>query len=108
MNEHDDDISMSGREERKELAASVPDWGRLSVPMPPHVGSYYGDSDDGEGAHLRDYWRAIRKRLWLVVGVVLLVTLLAAVYVSRQPDVYVAQTRVQVDLESAGVGASKN
>lgn len=110
MNEHEDDVSINGRDERKELAAGVPNWGRLSVPMPPQVGSYYGDSDESEGAHLRDYWRAVRKRLWLVVGVVLVVTLLAAVYESRQPDVYVAQTRVQVDLEIAGaaLGSAKN
>ncbi|MBC7929971.1 MAG: polysaccharide biosynthesis tyrosine autokinase [Rubrivivax sp.] len=110
MNEHDDDVSMSGHEERKELAAGLPDWGRLAVPIPPHTGTYYGESDESEGAHLRDYWRAVRKRLWLVVGVVVLVTLLAAIYMGRQPDVFVAQTRVQVDLEIAGasVGAAKN
>ncbi|MGB8508079.1 MAG: GumC family protein, partial [Pyrinomonadaceae bacterium] len=60
-----------------------------------------------EGVHLRDYWRAVRKRLWLVAGVVILVTLIAALYVARQPDVYVSQARVQVDLESSGAGISK-
>ena len=69
-------------------------------PLPPYV----PEPDDGEGIHLRDYWHAVRKRLWLVAGVVILVTLLAALYMGRQPDVYVAQTRVQVDLESAGPG----
>jgi len=110
MNEHDDDVSMTGHDEREELAAGLPDWGRLAVPPPPHMGSYYGESDESEGAHLRDYWRAVRKRLWLVAGVVLLVTLLAAIYMGRQPDVFVAQTRVQVDLEITGasVGAAKN
>ncbi|MCA1594266.1 MAG: polysaccharide biosynthesis tyrosine autokinase [Acidobacteria bacterium] len=77
-----------------------------SPALPPPVGLYGGDSD--EGVHLRDYWRAVRKRLWLVAGVVVIVTLLAAIYVARQPDVYVAQTRVQVDLESAGAGLSKS
>ncbi len=68
-------------------------------------GSYgYGAEEEGEGVHLRDYWRAIRKRLWLVLGVVALVTLLAAVYMARQADVFVSQARVQVDLESAGPG----
>jgi capsular exopolysaccharide synthesis family protein len=77
--------------------------------FPMHVASY-AEAEDGEGAHLRDYWRAVRKRLWLVAGVVLLVTLLAAIYMGRQPDVYVAQTRVQVDLETtgAGLGSAKN
>jgi len=72
--------------------------------LPPPVGPYAPDSD--EGVHLRDYWRAVRKRLWLVAGVVVLVTLLAALYVARQPDVYVAQARTQVDLESTSAGLS--
>jgi len=68
------------------------------------------DADEDEGLHLRDYWRAVRKRLWLVAGVVALVTLLVAVYVARQPDIFVAQARVQVDLESPGpsLGTSKD
>jgi succinoglycan biosynthesis transport protein ExoP len=76
---------------------------------PPPLPPYIPEPDEGEGIHLRDYWHAVRKRLWLVAGVVMLVTLLAALYMGRQPDVYVAQTRVQVDLESAGpgLGASK-
>ncbi len=55
--------------------------------------------EDNE-VHLRDYWRAIRKRLWLVIGVTLLITMLVAVYVARKPDIYEARARVQVDLEN--------
>ena len=36
-----------------------------------------------------------RKRLWLVLGVVALVTMLAVVYVARKPDFYEAQARVR-------------
>lgn len=80
---------------------------RVPLAPPPN---YYGDADEGEGAHLRDYWRAVRKRLWLVGGVMVVATLLAAFYMARQPDVYVAQARVQVDLEASGaaLGASKS
>jgi succinoglycan biosynthesis transport protein ExoP len=48
-----------------------------------------------------EYWRAIRKRLWLVVGIAVLVTTLAALYMSRKPNVYRAMATVQVDLEQA-------
>lgn len=77
--------------------------------LPPQPVGYSYD-DDGEGVHLRDYWRTVYKRLWLVLTVVLTVTTLAIIYTARQPDVYVAQTRVQVDLENAGaaVGPSKS
>ncbi len=70
---------------------------------------YAGEQDEDEGAHQRDYWRAVRKRLWLVVGIVAVVTMLAAIYMARQADIYVAQARVQVDLEGSGasLGTSK-
>jgi capsular exopolysaccharide synthesis family protein len=51
----------------------------------------------------------VRKHLWTVIGVALLVTSFAAVYMARQPDVYEARARVQVDGESANpaLGAVK-
>ncbi len=52
-----------------------------------------------EGFQLIDYWRAIRKRLWLVAGIAVLVTTLAAIYMARRPDIFQAEARVQVDLE---------
>lgn len=48
-----------------------------------------------------EYWRAIRKRLWLVVGIAVLMTTLTALYMSRQPNKYRAKATVQVDLEQA-------
>ncbi len=70
----------------------------------PHlspVGQYpsYRDNQAGEGFQLVDYWRAIRKRLWLVIGIAVLVTTLAAIYMARRPDIFQAEARVQVDLE---------
>ncbi|MDX6500265.1 MAG: polysaccharide biosynthesis transport protein [Blastocatellia bacterium] len=61
----------------------------------------YGGESDSEGeVHLLDYWRAIRKRLWLVIGVAALMSTLATIYVARKPDIYEASARVEVDLES--------
>src|SRR5918997_4487942 len=73
--------------------------------LPPYAG-YGAEHDEPEAVHLRDYWRAVRKRLWMVLGLVLLATMLASLYVARQPDVYVAQARVQVDLETPGAVSS--
>lgn len=60
---------------------------------------YGTESAEGE-VHLLDYWRAIRKRLWLVIGVTALLTTLATIYVARKPDIYESWSRVQVDLEN--------
>src|SRR6266576_5296394 len=73
----------------------------------PYRGYGYGpEAGDGE-VHLLDYWRAIRKRLWLVLGVAVLMTTLAMLYVARKPDIYEASSRVQVDLENNPMYAEK-
>jgi capsular exopolysaccharide synthesis family protein len=59
----------------------------------------YREGDVQEGFQLLDYWRAIRKRLWLVLGIAVLATTLAAIYVARKPNVYLASAMIQVDLE---------
>src|SRR5690242_8448010 len=75
----------------------------LDRPIEPPPSYNYGVDPNAENeVHLLDYWRAIRKRLWLVFGIVALVTMLSVVYVARKPDVYEAQARVQVDLEENG------
>ncbi len=67
----------------------------------PGSGRYpaYRDNYAAEGFQLRDYWKAIRKRLWLVAGIAVLVTTLAAIYMARKPNIYAATARIQVDLE---------
>ncbi|MGB7922109.1 MAG: polysaccharide biosynthesis tyrosine autokinase [Pyrinomonadaceae bacterium] len=68
----------------------------------------YNSPDDK--AHLRDYWRSVRKRLWLVIGISVLITSLAAIYLARKPDIFEAGARVQVDLErtNPALGAKDN
>jgi uncharacterized protein involved in exopolysaccharide biosynthesis len=73
---------------------------RIEEP-PSYRGAYgYGAGNVESEVHLLDYWRAIRKRLWLVLGVAALLTTMSMIYVARKPDIYEASSRVQVDLES--------
>ncbi|MFN2596177.1 MAG: GumC family protein, partial [Pyrinomonadaceae bacterium] len=76
----------------------------------PHYGGYYGAGEEAEENHVREYLRAVRKHLWLIIGIILSTTMAAAVYVAQQPDIYSAGTRVQVDLENnpASGSSSKN
>ena len=59
-------------------------------------------ADSRKPLHIR--WRAIRKRLWMIIGITILTTVLAAIYMARQRDVYEAQARVQIDLENNPAG----
>ena len=66
----------------------------------PHYYNYGVDPNAENEVHLLDYWRAVRKRLWLVIAIVVLITTLSLIYVARKPDIYEATARVQVDLEN--------
>ena len=102
--------------ERRELVESVTEVRDLertreqSNAPSANAGYRLSNNPNEDEVHLRDYWRAVYKHLWLVLGITLLVTMLAAVYMARKPDIYEAGSRVQVDLEnSAGLGSqSKN
>ena len=61
---------------------------------------YGTEAGPDEETHLLDYWRAVRKRLWLVIGAAALITTIVTIYVARKPDIYEASGRVEVDLES--------
>lgn len=93
------------------LKASSPEQSnreRNGYASPPVV--VYGEENTPEGeVHLRDYWRTIRKRLWLIIGIGLIVSSIAAIRQARLPDIYTATARVQVDAEnfSPALGASK-
>jgi capsular exopolysaccharide synthesis family protein len=87
----------------KELVKREPGPEALDRPVETPQSYNYGVDPNAENeVHLLDYWRAIRKRLWLVLGIVALVTMFAVVYVARKPDFFEAQARVQVDLEDTG------
>ncbi len=67
-------------------------------PAPPYSGPYRMEGSEDK-VHLLDYWRSIRKRLWLVIGITVLLTSLVAIYTSRKPDQFEATSKVQVDPE---------
>ncbi|HXH70374.1 MAG TPA: polysaccharide biosynthesis tyrosine autokinase [Pyrinomonadaceae bacterium] len=69
--------------------------------LPSTNGGYgaYRELNPPDGFQLADYWRAIRKRLWLVIGITVLLTTLAAIYMARKPNIYQANAVIQVDLE---------
>ena len=94
--------------ERKSLP-SVEDNDRALASFPSNL-TYSEPLVVEDDWHLKDYWRAICKRFWLVAGIVVLVTMSVALYMALKPDVYEAQAQVQVDLENTNttLGSAKN
>lgn len=95
------------KETREIIVAEPVEKVELERPFETHIpasnGRYqaYRGLYDQEGSQLIEYWRAIRKRLWLVIGIAVLFTTLAAIYMVRRPDVFQAHSVIQVDLEQA-------
>jgi len=92
------------KETREIIRTPLGEATELERPFEPAVattGRYpsYRDSPAADGFQLIDYWRAIRKRLWLVVGIAVLVTTLTAIYMARKPNIYSANAKIQVDNE---------
>jgi capsular exopolysaccharide synthesis family protein len=77
---------------------------------PSSYGNYSGvDIHGGDDEnHFKNYLRAVRKHVWLILGITLIVSMFVTISVARRPDIFSAQARVQVDLESnpgSGAGA---
>lgn len=93
------------KETREIIPAPIREANELERPFEPqviqtgHYQAYRGAYGPEGGFQLLDYWRAIRKRLWLVIGITVLVTTWTAIYMARKPNVYEANAIVQVDLE---------
>jgi succinoglycan biosynthesis transport protein ExoP len=110
---HPDDDDKVGTDITRRGMSSTGDV-RSLVPFrePPRVSSPTdGDFeiDDEQTLGPGDYWTMIRDRLWFIVTVTLIITVLALLYVARQPDVYQAEASIQVDLEnSPTMGSAKN
>jgi succinoglycan biosynthesis transport protein ExoP len=73
----------------------------------PHAYNYGVDPNSETEINLLDYWYAVRKRLWLVISIVVLITTLAVINAAQKPDIYSANARVQVDLENNGALVGK-
>lgn len=102
---------------QRDLEFSPENGGPLQRPVPFYPTSRYdssnyavmGESSSGYN-RLHEYWRSVRKHIWLVLAILVLVTSFTALYMARQPDIFESTSRVQVDLETANnpaIGAVK-
>src|SRR5262245_50166340 len=62
-----------------------------------------GVAVDREETHLRDYWRVIRRRLWIPISMVVVTATLATIYNLRLPSIYEGVTTIEIQREDTGV-----
>jgi succinoglycan biosynthesis transport protein ExoP len=114
----DDETRAQGRSVEEEAEAL--DLRRQGYPTSPPLGharsSWRGDAGSPgstlgergsiagrETAHLRDYWRIVRRRLWIPISLLLLVVTLTTIYNLRLPSIYEAVTRIEIGREDRAV-----
>jgi capsular exopolysaccharide synthesis family protein len=85
--------------EKKEPATNLAQFENSKIMADPEPYRMYRGGQPEESVQLLDYWRAIRKRLWLIIGIAIIATTLTAIYMSRRPNIYDSTARVQVDME---------
>lgn len=98
--------SPNGGDENTKLAESLSSANSIDLRRDGYGHSYTEQSE--AKVHLRDYWRIVRRRLWVPISVVLIVVTLTTIYMLRSPSIYEGQTTIQIDREeSASLNVSK-
>lgn len=92
-------VSRTSRNLPEKTTAELPQRSYQANPFP---------AQSQDEAHLKEFLFSLRKYWLLIVGVTLLVTALVAVYMARQPSIYEASARVQVDLENGSPTLGNN
>ena len=68
----------------------------------------YGVDPNTDGIHLRELWRIVRKRKWLIFLIVGVATILLTIEVHRTPSIYLAHTDILIGKESSTVVQTKD
>ncbi|HKP11728.1 MAG TPA: polysaccharide biosynthesis tyrosine autokinase [Blastocatellia bacterium] len=82
---------------------------RDSAGLRPHypagAGYGYGYGGGGEGKmHLRELWRTLRKRKWLILTLVFVITTLVTIEMYRTKNVYQAATLIEIGKDNSRIG----
>ena len=59
----------------------------------------HGTAPEGRQMHLRDYWRIVRRRLWIPISTVFVMVTLMTIYMLRAPSIYEGKATLQIDSE---------
>src|SRR5437870_6104116 len=91
-----------------QAAAPIEVIARDSAGLRPHypTGTGYGYGyGGGEGkTHLRELWRTLRKRKWLILTLIFVVTTLVTIEMYRTKNVYQAATLIEIGKDSSRLG----
>jgi succinoglycan biosynthesis transport protein ExoP len=79
--------------------------GGLRPHYPASYGYGYSYGSEDQKIHLRELWRTVRKRKWLVLTLVFVITTLVTIEMYRTKDVFQASTLVEIGKDTARIGS---
>jgi polysaccharide biosynthesis transport protein len=73
---------------------------RPVYPTVPYNSYGYGYGEEQEGIHLRDIWRVVQKRKWLILSIAVVVTIIVTIEAYRTKPTYTASAIVELGKEN--------
>ena len=71
---------------------------------PNSYGYGYGQGGEDQKIHLRELWRTVRKRKWLIATIALIITTLVTIEMYRTRNVYQASTLIEIGKDMTTLG----
>ncbi len=75
---------------------------------PPAYNYGYGYGGDEQKIYLRELWRTVRKRKWLIATIMFIVTTLVTIEVYRTRNIYQATTLIEIGKDTTTLGRPEN
>jgi succinoglycan biosynthesis transport protein ExoP len=105
-------------EERTELDKMIPlEEVPLERPRYPSNAGYpestsygygHGEAEESDGLNVREIWRMIRKRQWLILAIVLIVTSLVTIEAYRTKSTFTASAFIEIGKDSPAIRSGPN
>jgi len=87
-----------------EIAARESSGVRPHYPNSYGYGYGYGAPADDQKIHLRELWRTVRKRKWLIATIALIITTLVTIDMYRTKETYQASTLIEIGKDMTTLG----
>ena len=71
---------------------------------PNSYGYGYGTASDDQKIHLRELWRTVRKRKWLIATIAVIITTLVTIDMYRTKDTFQASTLIEIGKDMTTLG----
>ncbi len=79
--------------------------GGLRPHYPSSYGYGYGYGSPEQKIHLRELWRTVRKRKWLIATLVFVITTLVTIEMYRTKDIFQSSTLIEIGKDTSRIGS---